>query len=104
MSCHVLMDVCCLLLIVHHMLPICQCLYLNIRTPDATLWDSDPHAQRHKLLPVIVFFHGGDFHDGSGGRRYYYASSALPACGNVVLLTFNYRCEADESELLRVEV
>ncbi len=86
------------------MLPICQCLYLNIRTPDTSLCDSDPHAQRHKLLPVIVFFHGGDFHDGSGGRRFYYASNALPAYGNVVLVTFNYRCTAEPVAKCRVVI
>ncbi len=87
-----LMDVRFLLLIVHMLPTICQCLYLNVRTPDSSLWNSDPFALRDRLLPVIVFFHGGDFQDGSGGRRFYYASHLLPAYGNVVLVTFNYRC------------
>ncbi len=99
---HVLMDACCLLLLIMLMLPIWQCLYLNIKTPDASLWDLDPHAQRRKLLPVIVFFHGGDFQDGSGGRRYFYSSHALPVYGNVVLVTFNYRCAAQSIARIRV--
>lgn len=42
-------------------------------------------------LPVIVYFHGGDYHDGAGGSRPFYAANALPVKGRVVLVTFNYR-------------
>ena len=42
-------------------------------------------------LPVIVYIHGGDYHDGAGGSRPFYAANALPVKGKVVLVTFNYR-------------
>ena len=42
-------------------------------------------------LPVIVYIHGGDYHDGAGANRPFYASNALPLKGRVVLVTFNYR-------------
>lgn len=42
-------------------------------------------------LPVLVYIHGGDYHDGAGGRRPFYLSNALPVKGRVVLVTFNYR-------------
>ncbi|CAM9425326.1 unnamed protein product [Ectocarpus fasciculatus] len=42
-------------------------------------------------LPVLVYFHGGDYHDGAGASRPFYLSNALPIKGDVVLVTFNYR-------------
>ena len=42
-------------------------------------------------LPVIVYIHGGDYHDGAGASRPFYLSNALPVRGRVVLVTFNYR-------------
>lgn len=42
-------------------------------------------------LPVIVYIHGGDYHDGAGASRPFYVSNALPIKGRVVLVTFNYR-------------
>lgn len=62
--------------------------------------DADPVKQpqhvhgddyNDKLLPVIVYIHGGDYHDGAGGSRPFYAANALPVKGRVVLVTFNYR-------------
>lgn len=42
-------------------------------------------------LPVLVYIHGGDYHDGAGANRPFYVSNALPVKGRVVLVTFNYR-------------
>lgn len=49
-----------------------------------------PHVV-DELFPVIVYIHGGDYHDGAGGSRPFYAANALPVKGRVVLVTFNYR-------------
>lgn len=48
-------------------------------------------SQEAALMPVMVYFHGGDHHDGAGGSRPFYAANALPVKGRVVLVTFNYR-------------
>lgn len=40
---------------------------------------------------MIVYIHGGDYHDGAGASRPFYLSNALPVKGRVVLVTFNYR-------------
>ncbi|CAN0545816.1 unnamed protein product, partial [Ectocarpus sp. 8 AP-2014] len=68
-----------------------DCLYLNVRTVSS--------------LPVLVYIHGGDYHDGAGASRPFYLSNALPIKGDVVLVTFNYRlgllghfCHPDLSE------
>lgn len=58
-----------------------DCLYLNIYTPNL-----EPTAQ----LPVIVFFHGGDYIGGSGGVPLYDGSD-LSRNQNVVVVTINYR-------------
>lgn len=50
-----------------------------------------PSIVADELLPVIVYIHGGDYHDGAGGSRPFYAANALPVKGRVVLVTFNYR-------------
>jgi Carboxylesterase family len=42
-----------------------DCLYINVRTPDSSLWDADA-AKPSKLLPVFVWIHGGDHQDGAG--------------------------------------
>lgn len=57
-----------------------DCLYLNVRTP---LLRGDGR------LPVMVWIHGGDHQDGSGGEIFY-DSNALAHRG-VVVVTFNYR-------------
>lgn len=57
-----------------------DCLYLNVRTP---LLSGDGR------LPVMVWIHGGDHQDGSGGEIFY-DSNALAHRG-VVVVTFNYR-------------
>lgn len=49
---------------------------------------STPDAEK---LPVLVYIHGGDYHDGAGASRPFYVSNALPVKGRVVLVTFNYR-------------
>lgn len=57
-----------------------DCLYLDVRTPAL-----DSTAK----LPVMVWIHGGDHHDGSG-TDLYYRSTALPSLG-VVTVSINYR-------------
>ncbi|MEM7336466.1 MAG: carboxylesterase family protein, partial [Chloroflexota bacterium] len=57
-----------------------DCLYLNVRTPNL-----DANAK----LPVMVWIHGGDHHDGSGSDVFY-DSNAL-AHHDVVVVSINYR-------------
>ena len=57
-----------------------DCLYLNIRTSS---------VEATAKLPVMVWIHGGDHQDGSGGEVFY-DSSALSKKG-VVTVTINYR-------------
>lgn len=98
-----------------------DCLYLNVRTTspsvisrsfrqpggesdendapdgvgdfpaDSSMSGKEIKAQEVEPLPVIVYIHGGDHHDGAGGSRPFYAANALPVKGRVVLVTFNYR-------------
>ena len=56
-----------------------DCLTLNVRSPVGA---TD--------LPVMVWIHGGDHTDGSGGEPLYHSSDALPSRG-CVLVTINYR-------------
>lgn len=58
-----------------------DCLYLNIYTPNI-----EPTAN----LPVVVFFHGGNYIGGSGGVPLYDGSD-LARNQNVVVVTTNYR-------------
>ncbi|UTW56067.1 carboxylesterase/lipase family protein [Kordiimonas sp. SCSIO 12610] len=58
-----------------------DCLYLNIRTPEAGNTDAK--------LPVMVWIHGGS-HTGGSGSDDLYQSNALVKEG-VVLVTINYR-------------
>lgn len=58
-----------------------DCLYLNIYTPNL-----EPTAN----LPVIVFFHGGNYIGGSGGVPLYDGSD-IARNQNVVVVTTNYR-------------
>src|SRR5687767_15084858 len=60
-----------------------DCLYLNVWTPAAD------GARR----PVLVWIHGGAFVGGAGSRPLY-ASASLPARGDVVQVTLNYRLGA----------
>ena len=55
-----------------------DCLTLNVRTPVGA-----------RNLPVMVWIHGGDHTDGSGGDPFY-SSNTLPARG-CVLVSINYR-------------
>lgn len=57
-----------------------DCLYLNVKTPSL-----DAGAK----LPVMVWIHGGDHQDGSGGEPFY-DGTAIPKKG-IVLVTINYR-------------
>lgn len=63
-----------------------NCLYLNITTP---------LSPPDKLLPVVVFIHGGAFFLGSGSRPYYDPLSFLARADqtqrNVVFVSINYR-------------
>lgn len=91
-----------------------DCLYLNVRTTSRLVIgaqepecgqsapreesgvfdspeDSVPKPAEVEKRPVLVYFHGGDYHDGAGGSRPFYASNALPIKGDVVMVTFNYR-------------
>lgn len=58
-----------------------DCLYLNVIAP------KNAKASREKL-PVIFWFHGGGFIDGSGSD---YDASKLAAQGKAVVVTINYR-------------
>eukprot|EP00331_Platyophrya_macrostoma_P002687 CAMPEP_0176424688 /NCGR_PEP_ID=MMETSP0127-20121128/10971_1 /TAXON_ID=938130 /ORGANISM="Platyophrya macrostoma, Strain WH" /LENGTH=543 /DNA_ID=CAMNT_0017805763 /DNA_START=39 /DNA_END=1670 /DNA_ORIENTATION=+ len=58
-----------------------DCLYLNVYTPNL-----EPTAN----LPVIVFFHGGNYIGGSGGVPLYDGSD-IARNQNVVVVTTNYR-------------
>src|SRR5262245_45798444 len=60
-----------------------DCLYLNVWTP----------AADGRRRPVLVWIHGGAFVGGSGARPMY-AAQTLVACGDVVLVTLNYRLGA----------
>lgn len=98
-----------------------DCLYLNVRTAsqlvvgrrdpfvsvpyrgdtnedsapgfdqNTTPADDETNTSEAAKLPVIVYIHGGDYHDGAGGSRPFYVANALPVKGQVVLVTFNYR-------------
>ncbi|CAM9696464.1 unnamed protein product, partial [Phaeothamnion confervicola] len=87
-----------------------DCLYLNVRTPHPQVCYPAASAAAARaattaakngstalaplpapLLPVMIYFHGGDHHDGGGSGRPYYKPNVLPARGGVVLVTFNYR-------------
>ena len=57
-----------------------DCLYLNVRSPNL-----DPAAR----LPVMVWIHGGNHQDGSGGDIFY--DSPALAGHDVVVVTINYR-------------
>ena len=65
-----------------------EALHIEERSEPVEGIAKSPHAAK---LPVIVYIHGGDYHDGAGGSRPFYAANALPAHGRVVLVTFNYR-------------
>lgn len=56
-----------------------DCLHLNIATPGLDM-----------RLPVLFWIHGGGFNTGSGANGLY-RSVSLPASGDCVLVTINYR-------------
>jgi para-nitrobenzyl esterase len=58
-----------------------DCLFLNVYVPGAAVSAS-------KNLPVMVFFHGGDFVDGSGSS---YDPTNMAIQGNTIVVTVNYR-------------
>ncbi|CAG9785524.1 unnamed protein product [Diatraea saccharalis] len=59
-----------------------DCLYLNVYTK---------HLKPAKLLPVMVWIHGGSFYTGSGNSDFYGPDFFMTH--DVVLVTFNYRLE-----------
>lgn len=61
-----------------------DCLYLNVFTPAAM-----PATPR--LLPVMVWIHGGAFYTGSGNSDFYGPEFFM--AHDVILVTFNYRLE-----------
>ena len=58
-----------------------DCLYLNIFTPNISA---------NANLPVMVFFHGGNYIRGAGGVDFY-DGSPMASSQNVVVVTINYR-------------
>ncbi len=58
-----------------------DCLYLNLWTPAKRL---------NSKLPVMVFFYGGAFRQGSASTPLY-ASGGLPKTTGIILVTINYR-------------
>lgn len=65
-----------------------DCLYLNIFTPDGHATRSS-HWKNSKLLPVMVWLHGGAFQQGAA-RRPEYDGRRLAERG-VIIVTLNYR-------------
>jgi carboxylesterase type B len=66
-----------------------DCLYINVRTPDSSLWDADA-AKPSKLLPVFVWIHGGDHQDGAGMVHVIHTASGkalMQLCCTVKALT-----------------
>jgi para-nitrobenzyl esterase len=61
-----------------------DCLYLN-------LWTPAKHS--NSKLPVMVFFYGGAFRQGSASTPLY-ASGGLPKATGIILVTINYRVGA----------
>ncbi|KAL3282161.1 hypothetical protein HHI36_005356 [Cryptolaemus montrouzieri] len=59
-----------------------DCLFLNVYKPTIHHENTDP-------LPVMVFFHGGGFHFGSGNSEYYGPETLLDR--DIILVVTNYR-------------
>lgn len=62
------------------------CLNLNVWAPESALDGRSPR-------PVLVWFHGGGFTSGSGGRAWY-DGTRLAEAGGIVVVTANYRLGA----------
>ncbi|MCX4539622.1 carboxylesterase family protein [Streptomyces sp. NBC_01565] len=62
-----------------------DCLYLNVTTPSGADGSLRPHPRPR---PVMVWFHGGGFLNGSGDA---YLPDGLAVRGNTVVVTVNYR-------------
>ena len=60
-----------------------DCLVLSVRKPVNT--------DRNKLLPVLVWVHGGGLYTGYGDEPGYYPTPEFTADLNVITVTFNYR-------------
>ena len=67
-----------------------DCLYLNVYVPAGVVGKVD--TPEETLLPVMVWFHGGGFQQGSG-RRIEYDGRYLAERG-IVVVTLNYRIGA----------
>nr|CAD7193843.1 unnamed protein product [Timema douglasi] len=61
-----------------------DCLFLNVFTTQIP-----PSSDESKLLPVMVWIHGGAFQSGSGSASFYGPDYLLG--GGVTVVTFNYR-------------
>lgn len=59
-----------------------DCLFMNIYTPG---------QHKSRLVPVMVWIHGGGFRGGSGNE---YDGSVLAPQGNVIVITLNFRVGA----------
>lgn len=66
-----------------------DCIYLNVHIPLEHLPTNSGHRRPLKLLPILVFIHGGAFKSGSG---------LTDTCGpeyllmqKVIVVTFHYR-------------
>ena len=68
-----------------------DCLYLNIFTPAGA--GQGGGGKKRKLLPVMVWFHGGAFQQG-GSNRPEYNGDYVAGVGDVVVVTINYRLGA----------
>ncbi|KAF2886939.1 hypothetical protein ILUMI_19235 [Ignelater luminosus] len=64
-----------------------NCLYLNVYTPQQEFDNS--HHRQSRLLPVMIFIHGGSFCYGSADRSMYSPTNLLNK--DIVLVIPNYR-------------
>lgn len=71
-----------------------DCLYLNVFTPAGHAYRSrqGKFLSGSKLLPVMVWFHGGAFQQGSGNRDEY--DGKRLAERDIIVVTINYRLGA----------
>lgn len=67
-----------------------RCLNLNVWAPAGALDRASADRGNLPGHPVLVWFHGGGFTSGSGGRAWY-DGARLAAAGGIVVVTANYR-------------
>lgn len=68
-----------------------SCLSVNIWTPSLPSKGKKAEDAPGEGLPVIVWFHGGDFTDGGSAFPLYDGTGIVKSNGNIVFVTFNYR-------------